>query len=85
MIVDCDRCAVRGAACAGCVVSALLDQPQPTGGLDQEDVRVVELFEWAGFEVTVLAEPVAELGLPPVRAAGRSQPDNRRRGRRHAA
>ena len=26
--IDCDRCAVRGAACSGCVISVLLGPPE---------------------------------------------------------
>lgn len=31
MIIDCDRCAVRGDACRDCVVGVLLGVPSPTG------------------------------------------------------
>ncbi|MEJ5915438.1 hypothetical protein [Pseudokineococcus sp. 1T1Z-3] len=31
MIVDCERCAVRGPACSGCVVTVLLGMPPQSG------------------------------------------------------
>lgn len=70
MLIDCDSCAVRGAACAGCLVSALLDTPQHTGQLTAEEQRAIEVFAHGGFRVAVLAQPPApRLRLmPPTRA-----------------
>lgn len=75
MLIDCDSCAVRGAACAGCLVSALLDTPQDTGQLTAEEQRAIEVFARAGFGVAVLAEPPA----PRLRLVPRA------RARRHVA
>ncbi|MBB1160231.1 hypothetical protein [Amycolatopsis dendrobii] len=46
-VVDCDRCAVRGAACADCVVSVLLGPPV---GLvwDADERRAVDALAEAG-------------------------------------
>ena len=35
MLIDCDSCAVRGAACKGCLVSALFDAPPEVERLDR--------------------------------------------------
>jgi hypothetical protein len=75
MLIDCDTCAVRGGACSGCLVSALLDAPSPEVGLTAEEQRAIEVFARAGFDVRVLAEPA--------RTALRLTPAARRR--RHVA
>lgn len=59
MLIDCDTCAVRGAACAGCMMSAVLDAPAAVGRLDPEEHRAIEAFARAGFEVDVLRAPSA--------------------------
>jgi len=46
MLIDCDGCAVRGAACGDCVVSVLLGAPP--GG--------VEIDESERYALTVLAD-----------------------------
>ncbi|TDB80316.1 hypothetical protein [Micromonospora sp. KC721] len=54
MLIDCDRCRVRGAGCAGCLVTALLDDP--SADLGPAEIRAVEVFARAGFDVQVLAD-----------------------------
>jgi hypothetical protein len=54
MLIDCDSCAVRGDACAGCVVSALFGEAPPLADGDDAEVRALQVFADAGFEVTVL-------------------------------
>lgn len=39
MLIDCDRCSVRGVACDDCVVTVLLSRP-PSGVQLDEDERV---------------------------------------------
>lgn len=39
MLIDCDRCAVRGLACGDCVVTVLLSRP-PSGVRLDDDERV---------------------------------------------
>jgi len=75
MLIDCDRCAVRGAACSGCLVSALLDPPPAEAGLTAEEHRAIEVFTRAGFDVQVLTGPAPA----PLRLVGGS------RRRRHVA
>ncbi|SCL37683.1 hypothetical protein GA0070624_5956 [Micromonospora rhizosphaerae] len=60
MLIDCDRCGIRGAGCSGCLVTALLDTGSPAAGLDAAEHRAIEVFARAGFEVEVLppAPPV---------------------------
>jgi hypothetical protein len=66
MLIDCDSCAVRGAACSGCLVSALLDAPLPGAGLTGDEQRAVELLARAGFDVEILsATAPAPLRLVP--------------------
>jgi hypothetical protein len=43
VIIDCDECAVRGAACKDCVVSVLLGTPQTL--LDDERAALEALAE----------------------------------------
>ncbi|WP_213450717.1 hypothetical protein [Rhizomonospora bruguierae] len=73
MLVDCDTCTVRGAACGDCLVSALLDTPREILDLTAPERAAIEVLARAGFDVEVLA--VA--GAPAV-------PRPRRR-RRHVA
>ena len=66
MLIDCDGCAVRGAACSGCLVSALFDAPAPVPRLTAEERRAIDVFTQVGFEVQVLSEPApAPLRLVP--------------------
>jgi|HigsolmetaAR206D_1030411.scaffolds.fasta_scaffold00898_8 hypothetical protein len=67
MLIDCDRCPVRGTACSECLVSALVDRPPDLAGLAAEERYAIELFLRAGFEVEVLDRPAPA----PVRRASR--------------
>lgn len=66
MLIDCDRCGIRGAGCADCLVTALFDAA-PVGALGTAEQQAVEVFGRAGFEVEVLAATPA--GRRPGRAA----------------
>ena len=59
MLIDCDSCTVRGAACKGCLVSALFDTPPEVERLDREERIAIEVFARAGFEVEVLERRAA--------------------------
>jgi hypothetical protein len=61
MIIDCGRCAERADECNGCLVSALLDTPDGIADLMPAELRAIEVFELAGFEVELLETPA-----PPV-------------------
>ncbi|SCG38333.1 hypothetical protein [Micromonospora halophytica] len=67
MLIDCDRCGIRGAGCSGCLVTALLDTDSPAAGLGSAEHRAIEVLARAGFEVQVLAHET-----------GRARPARRR-------
>jgi hypothetical protein len=64
MIIDCGRCAGRSDECKGCLVSALLDTPDGIGDLMPAELRAIEVFERAGFEVELLETPAAPVAVP---------------------
>lgn len=68
MLIDCSSCAVRGAACRGCLVTALLDAPAEIEGLDADELRAIEVFARAGFEVEVVTTQPAALRMVRPRA-----------------
>ncbi|GIF68163.1 hypothetical protein Ais01nite_61980 [Asanoa ishikariensis] len=72
MLIDCSTCAVRGAACRGCLVTALLDAPAEIEDLDASDLRAIEVFARAGFEVEVVSAPPAPLRMVRPRPGSRS-------------
>lgn len=74
MLIDCDSCSVRGAACAGCVVTALVDTPREVAQLTPDEVAAMEVFARAGLEVQLLTPPQ---GAAPLRLVPR--PRRRRR------
>lgn len=70
MIIDCGRCDRTAGGCDGCLVSALWDTPDGIGDLTPGELRAVELFELAGFEVELLETPpppVSVRRFPPRR------------------
>jgi hypothetical protein len=48
MIVDCDRCEVRGAACRDCVITALLGTPPGGVELDGAERQALDVLADAG-------------------------------------
>lgn len=48
MIVDCDRCVVRGDACQDCVITVLLGAPPGGVELDRTEARALENLAAAG-------------------------------------
>lgn len=68
MLIDCDSCAVRGAACAECAVTALLDTPDEIVNLGAAELYAIEVLARAGLDATVLA---ASSGPVPLRLGGR--------------
>ncbi|MFI1988128.1 hypothetical protein [Actinoplanes sp. NPDC020271] len=57
MIIDCGRCVERTAECTGCLVSLLADTPDGIADLTPGELRAIETFELAGFEVELLETP----------------------------
>ena len=61
MLIDCDRCAVRGLACGDCVVTVLLGAPPEGVTLDTDEQEAISVL--------------AESGLvPPLRLLVREAP-----------
>jgi hypothetical protein len=48
MLIDCDTCVVRGAACGDCVVSVLLGPPPSGVELDDTEARALSALADAG-------------------------------------
>ncbi|WP_051116569.1 hypothetical protein [Amycolatopsis nigrescens] len=72
MIIDCDRCQVRGDACADCVINVLLGAP-PEVEWDDSEQRAVDVLAEAGMVPRlrlVQAEPGAGEAVQPRRRAG---------------
>jgi len=47
VIIDCDRCAIRGVGCSDCVISVLLDAP-PKVELAEPELRAIGALADAG-------------------------------------
>ncbi|MFU8849945.1 hypothetical protein ACNAW0_02985 [Micromonospora sp. SL1-18] len=67
MLIDCDTCGIRGAGCAGCLVTALLDTGSPVADLGPAEHRAIEVFARAGFDVDVLSVETARSSRRPGR------------------
>jgi hypothetical protein len=67
MIIDCGRCAERADECKGCLVSVLMDTPDGIGDLMPAELRAIEVFELAGFEVELLETPPPPVAVPVFR------------------
>ncbi|HJU98401.1 MAG TPA: hypothetical protein VJ644_10520 [Jiangellaceae bacterium] len=48
MLIDCDRCEVRGLACPDCVVSVLLGMPEHGAELDGAEQQAIGVLAEAG-------------------------------------
>jgi hypothetical protein len=64
MIVDCDLCAVRGAACGDCVITVLLGGPPgpktATVRLDATERRALDALAGAGMVPRLRLVPISE-------------------------
>jgi hypothetical protein len=75
MIIDCGRCALRADGrgdgrrdeCHGCLVSALRDTPDGIADLTPDELRAIEVFELAGFDVELLDTPAPPVVVPMYR------------------
>ncbi|WP_018216436.1 hypothetical protein [Salinispora vitiensis] len=63
MLIDCDGCVGRADGCSGCLMTVLLNETVEFGAAE---VRAMEVFARAGFDVQVLSEP-----RPPADRPGR--------------
>ncbi|MGH3472400.1 MAG: hypothetical protein ACRDPG_10205 [Nocardioidaceae bacterium] len=57
LVIDCDRCTVRGIGCPDCMVTILLGGPPEDIALDEEDQRALSVLSDAGL-------------IPPLRMVG---------------
>lgn len=57
MLIDCDSCTARGAACAGCPVTVLLGITRPESCLTAAEQQAIEAFHRAGFTTELLTAP----------------------------
>ncbi|KUL24973.1 hypothetical protein [Actinoplanes awajinensis] len=64
MIIDCGRCVERTVECAGCLVSVLAQTPDGIADLTPGELRAIETFELAGFEVELLETPEPPVVVP---------------------
>jgi hypothetical protein len=64
MIIDCGRCDRRAHGCDGCLVSALVDTPDGIADLTPGELRAIEVFELAGFDVELLETPPPPVAVP---------------------
>ena len=64
MIIECGGCAERTGACRDCLVGALLNTPDGIGDLTPGELRAIEVFELAGFEVELLSTPEPPVVVP---------------------
>jgi hypothetical protein len=64
MIIDCGRCADRADECQGCLVRALAETPDGITDLTPGELRAIEAFELAGFDVELLETPAPPVAVP---------------------
>jgi len=60
MLIDCDRCEMRGIACPDCVVTALLGPGQPQPDLDPAEQRALRVLADARLVSPLRLRPVAQ-------------------------
>ncbi|MEV6630757.1 hypothetical protein AB0M54_08400 [Actinoplanes sp. NPDC051470] len=64
MIIDCGRCAERADECSGCLVRVLAETPEEITDLTPSEMRAIEVFELAGFDVELLSTPEPPVVVP---------------------
>lgn len=70
MIVDCDRCQVRGNACQDCVITVLLGAPPGAVELDGAERQALDTLAAAGMVPHLrLVDPAEDHHPMPVRTA----------------
>ncbi|MGH8823979.1 MAG: hypothetical protein ACRDVN_05825 [Jiangellaceae bacterium] len=80
MLIDCDRCEVRGLACPDCVVSVLLGTPEDGAELDAAEQRAIGVLAETGLVPPLRlvvddrsadhSDETAPRNLPGARSAG---------------
>ena len=64
MIIDCGPCDRQAGRCDGCLVNALADTPDGIADLTPGELRAIEVFELAGFDVELLDTPAPPVAVP---------------------
>lgn len=64
MLIDCGRCPGRGRGCEGCLIKTLAETPEEIGDLTPGELRAIEMFELAGFDVELLETPEPPVSVP---------------------
>lgn len=70
MIIDCDKCAIRGVGCSDCVISVLLDAPGGNIELTDPELKAIGALADAGL--------VPKLRLVPIGGESGEQPRHER-------
>jgi hypothetical protein len=73
MLIDCDRCEVRGLACSDCVVSVLLGRPDQVAELGGAEQHAIDVLAEAGLVPPlrlVVSPETPGRNLPGARSAG---------------
>jgi hypothetical protein len=74
MLIDCDRCEVRGLACPDCVVSVLLGPVEQAAELGGAEQRAIDVLAGAGLvpplRLVVNSGESPPHNLPHVQSAG---------------
>ena len=63
MLIDCDTCSVRGAGCADCVITMLLDGPPEPVDLDVAERRALRRLATAGLVPPLQPMSVSSLSV----------------------
>jgi hypothetical protein len=66
MIIDCNNCAVRGAACKDCVISVLIGEPDSLPSLNQDECAALEALADAGLAPRLRLVPIHRRDDPGV-------------------
>jgi hypothetical protein len=66
MIIDCDNCAVRGAACNDCVISVLIGKPDALPSLNHDECAALEALADAGLAPRLRLVPIRRRDKPGV-------------------
>ncbi len=70
MLIDCDRCTVRGLACGDCVVTVLLSRPPSGVRLDDDERVAIGVLAGSGLVPPLRLVTTADDGRPDEPASG---------------